>query len=126
MADEDFKGWRPGKFVVRHYRRGDLLDGEAFVLVPERDPAAIHALLAYASATPDPELALMLREWVGRITDNCDAPVPPVVDKLPSWVSALAGEVHEGHKSLEQALWSITRWMLAETTNTSHGGDNHE
>lgn len=122
MDDDDYKGWRPGKFVVRHYRRGDLLDGEAFVLVPERDPAAIHALHAYAAATPDPELALKLREWLGRITDQCDNTVPPVIDKLPSWVSALEAEVNDGTKTTTEAMWAISRWLLAETT--SQGGDN--
>lgn len=119
MSEE--RGWTPGKFVVRHYRRGDLLDGEAFVLVPERDPAAVHALRAYAGATPDPELASMLREWVGRVSGRCADPVPPVIDKLPSWVSALAADIDDGARTTEQALWTIARWTLAESTQ---GGDN--
>ena len=116
------RGWRPGKFVVRHYTRGDLLDGEAFVLVPERDPAAVHALLAYAAATPDPKLALKLREWVGSVSDRCDDPVPPVIDKLPSWVASLGHSVSNGKLGIEKALWTIAKWTLAETT--SQGGDN--
>jgi hypothetical protein len=122
MAD---RGWKKGKFVVKHYRRGDIMDGEAFVLVPERDPAAVHALRAYAEATPDPELALRLREWVGSLEGVCGENVPPTIDKLPSWVSTLATKVSDGHLDLRQALWLMSKYILAEQA-TTHGGDNHE
>lgn len=46
-------------------------DGEpqegCFVLKPESDPAARAALLAFADATDDEELAQDLREWVASI-----------------------------------------------------------
>lgn len=52
-------------------------DGEAvpngFVLEPESDPAAREALIRYADATDDHELAVDLRMWMD---DLCDRDVP--------------------------------------------------
>jgi hypothetical protein len=109
-------GWTNGKFVVKHYRRGDIMDGEAFVLVPERDPAAIVALLAYAKATPDPELSASLREWVGKIqgacTDGKGSGV--VIDKIPGWVLTLAEAVEAETMTVESALFRIAGYALLE------------
>lgn len=114
-------GWKTGKFVVKHYRRGDIMDGEAFVLVPERDPAAIVALRGYASATPDPELAASLREWLSRIEGSCSDGngVGEVVDKIPGWVLTLKEAVEQGTMSIEAALFRIARYALLEA---SEGG----
>ena len=109
-------GWTTGKFIVKHYRRGDIMDGEAFVLVPERDPAAIVALRAYATATPDPELAADLREWVNRVEGSCSDGngTGAVVDKIPGWVLSLGEEVSKGTMSMEAALFRIAGYALLE------------
>ena len=111
------KGWKPGKFVVKHYRRGDIMDGEAFVLVPERDPAAIVALRAYADTTPDPELALRLRKWADQIDGSCEmtaTAAPEVLDKLPSWIASLVAACEAGETTIDRSLWKLAHWMLAE------------
>ena len=109
-------GWTQGKFVVKHYRRGDIMDGEAFVLVPERDPAAIVALRAYAGATPDPELAASLREWVGRVEGSCSdgKGSGEVLDKIPGWVLSLAESVKADSMTVEAALFRIAGYALLE------------
>ena len=108
-------GWKPGKFVVKHYRRGDIMDGEAFVLVPERDPAAIVALRAYASATPDPELAKRLRTWAFAIDgDTADCNSVAIRDKVPSWVATLQDHVDSGTMTVQVALYRLAGWLLSE------------
>jgi len=103
------RGWKPDKFVVKHYRRGDLLDGEAFVLVPERDPAAVPAIVSYANATPDPELSARLLAW---LVDLGHAPAkvsPPTVDdRLPGWIATLADAVRDGTMAPEVALFRLS------------------
>ena len=103
-------GWKSGKFVVKHYRRGDLLDGEAFVLVPERDPAALQALSAYADATPDPKLSAELWDWIERCGGS-SRDKATIDDKLPSWVRTLADEVRGGDLSIEHALYRLARYV---------------
>lgn len=109
MADD--QGWKPGKFTIKHYRRGDLLDGEAFALVPSRDPAAIVALRAYARATPDLQLAAKLDEWVRDVVaDQGRTTIPDSPDAdtmMPSWVATLCSEVEAGNLSLRQALFRM-------------------
>jgi hypothetical protein len=104
----DDNGWTTDKFVVKHYRRGDLLDGEAFVLVPARDPAALVALRAYAEATPDGELETRLKAWA----DHCDggeSTKPTIDDKLPTRVASYASAVESGQMELTTALFRIAR-----------------
>lgn len=109
------KGWTPGKFVVKHYRRGDLLDGEAFVLVPERDPAALVALRAYVQATPDPELSTSLTAWIDLIDPAGAATQPTIDDKLPTLVATYAAEVEAGRMDITTALFRIATAMKATT-----------
>ena len=106
------KGWTTNKFVVKHYRRGDILDGEAFVLVPDRDPAAMSALEAYAKATPDPELAETLREWIREIGGSVSVTTN---DKIPSWVLSLSEAVRSGTMSVEAALYRIAGYATSDT-----------
>ena len=101
------KGWTPNKFVVKHYRRGDLLDGEAFVLVPERDPAALVALRAYVGATPDPELAEKLTAWANYIDPAGTTETPTIDDKLPTLVATFAEQVETGKMDVTTALFRI-------------------
>jgi hypothetical protein len=100
-------GWTPGKFVVKHYRRGDLLDGEAFVLVPERDPAALVALRAYIQATPDHELAERLGAWADYIDPDGATTQPTIDDKLPTLVATFADAVDTGTLDVTTALFRI-------------------
>tara|TARA_R110002126_G_scaffold4961_6_gene25930 strand:+ start:1714 stop:2070 length:357 start_codon:yes stop_codon:yes gene_type:complete len=105
------QGWQSGKFTIKHYRRGDLLDGEAFALVPERDPAALVALSAYAAATPDLALAAKLNAWVEEIArDQGMATIPTAPDPAtmgPSWVATLAAEVEREGIPIETALFRM-------------------
>lgn len=100
-------GWTPGKFVVKHYRRGDLLDGEAFVLVPERDPAALVAIRSYIQATPDHELAEKLTAWANHIDPAGTATQPTIDDKLPTLVATYADAVETGQMDVTTALFRI-------------------
>ena len=102
------QGWTSGKFVVKHYRRGDLLDGEAFVLVPARDPAALVALRAYAEATPADELAERLQAWANHCGDGEDR-TPTIDDKLPGLVASAAAAVESGQVELTTALFRLAR-----------------
>ena len=113
-------GWTTNKFVVKHYRRGDSLDGEAFGLVPDRDPAAVSALEAYAQATPDPELAKTLRVWIGKTGGSKSV---KTVDKLPSWVLSLSQEVKSGTLSVEAALFRIAGYAVEETIRSFHSSE---
>jgi hypothetical protein len=98
-------GWHAQKFIVRHWRRGDLLDGEAFVLVPDRDPAALAAIVTYATVTPDPALAGRLRAWIASIEGEPDvARTPTPDDRLPGWIATLADHVRDGTMTPETAM----------------------
>ena len=109
------RGWKPDKFVVRHYRRGDLLDGEAFVLVPERDPAAVPAIVSYANATPDPELATRLRDWLEGLGHAIPIPIAPTTDdRIPGWVASLADAVRAGTMDPEVALLRLASLVRHE------------
>lgn len=53
---------------------GTPLDGDCFVLRPDRDPAAVKALLAYAASTTNEELSSDIRVWLASIGADMDAP----------------------------------------------------
>ena len=108
-------GWETDKFVVRHHRRGDLLDGESFVLVPDRDPAAWPALRAYAAATSDIELAEYLLELVGEF-DGQGERVVVADDRIPGWIATLSDEVQAGRMSIATALSRIASLVKGEAT----------
>ncbi len=111
--------WQSEKFVVKHYRRGDLLDGEAFVLVPHRDPAALSALKHYAKQTPDQELAEALDQWVLSIEgDNKSFPDVTLQDKIPTWVVTLAAEVEAGNMDITTALYRIAGYAMERRANS--------
>jgi hypothetical protein len=99
-------GWAPRKFVVKHYRRGDLLDGEAFVLVPERDPAAVEAMQAYIQATPDIELRDRLSAWLDELGHGVVTQTT-TNDKIPSWIATLSELIKTGGMDPETALLRI-------------------
>lgn len=106
-------GWQSDKFIIKHYRRGDLLDGEAFVLVPRRDPAALSALKHYANQTPDQKLAEALGQWVLSIEgDNKSFPDIRIQDKIPTWVVSLAAEVEAGNMDIRTALYRIAGYAM--------------
>ena len=53
--------------VLRKYRHGSTLVEGAFVLLPEKDPAALVALQAYAGATQNATLRADIEEWISQI-----------------------------------------------------------
>lgn len=46
---------------------GTPLDGDCFVLRPDRDPAARAALAAYAASTENRQLASDINVWINRL-----------------------------------------------------------
>lgn len=107
--------------VVQHYARGQLSPDDYFVLVPDRDPAAVMACRAYAKATPDTLLAAELTSWCDRIEGVNAEPIGPVdMGVIYLWASVLAKEVHAGRMEIETALQRIAghtaAWMRDETT----------
>ena len=96
------------KFHVRHHKRGELDPEDYFVLVPDRDPAAVAAIRAYASATSDTMLAAELASWADRIegVDSAHASAE-VLTKVPVWTALLAEEVRTGRMDIETALQRI-------------------
>jgi len=113
------EGLVPRKFVVKHYRRGDMLDGEAFVLVPGRDPAAVAAIRAYAEATGDNALSLELLEWADDIEPaehrKHHADAVGVTERVPGWVTILTREVQMGRMTVECALTRIAGHAIHAT-----------
>ena len=120
-------GLEAGKFQVSHRERGSLSEGDYFVLVPKRDPAAVQALRAYAKATTDPVLARELRAWADMDDAHYDdrRPPPRVADdvfdthkRIPQrvavWVETLAGEVDADRMNIRTALQRIVGFVLHE------------
>lgn len=56
------------KFEVKSTNTGEIV-GDCFVLRPDRDPAAIEAILAYAQATENKQLQEDLIEWVHSLSE---------------------------------------------------------
>lgn len=54
------------KFEVKRANTGEVVNEECFVLIPSHDPVAKVAILAYADATDNKELAKDLRALVGK------------------------------------------------------------
>ena len=52
---------------------GTPLDGDCFVLRPDRDPAARAALAAYAATTENRQLASDINVWMSRIRMHMEA-----------------------------------------------------
>lgn len=79
-----------GKYIVRKTSDGTAVDN-CFVLRPEKDPAAITAIRAYAEATDNSTLATDLLQWVGEEK-------PLTLDELremvgePVWISEIGTE----------------------------------
>lgn len=105
---------RPGRYrkfpKVEHHVRGPLDPDECFVLMPERDPAAVAAMRAYAKESPDILLASELISWANRI-EGIESlhPVeePLILTRIRTWTAALTKEVKEGRMDIETALQRI-------------------
>ena len=85
-----YKGLK-AKYLVFKADTGERV-GNCFVLRPDKDPAALEAIRAYASATYNETLAEDIYNWVGK-----GEPVQEwisVDDKLPEVVS-----IHKGYRS---------------------------
>lgn len=59
-----------GKYILYKADTREEVTEDYFVLRPDRDPAAIFALLAYAEATDNKKLAKDLAEWVIALTSK--------------------------------------------------------
>jgi len=46
------------------FKNGELVRKRCFILIPENDPAACEALLAYAATTPNKQLCSDLIDWL--------------------------------------------------------------
>lgn len=74
------------KYIVQKAETGEAVE-DCFVLRPEKDPAAIAAIRAYAAATNNPALSADLLRWVGPLPNN-----PLTLDELkemdgePVWI----------------------------------------
>lgn len=97
-------------------KNGEPLDGSCFVLRPDRDPAAVEALRAYAAATPNKDLAQDIVRWVGdwesltlqqveEIIYGGESPAIWVHSNEISWVY---GAVLDGDEDGECAVWGIS------------------
>lgn len=51
---------------------GRRIDGDCFVMRPDRDEAAISALCEYADTTKNLQLAANIYEWLARLEANYD------------------------------------------------------
>lgn len=122
------RGLERGKFRVSHRTRGELDEGEAFVLVPERDPAALAAIRAYAVATPDAALAADLAAWAQRIDpepvheENREVTLR---SKVALWVATLAEEVRAGRMDVETALQRIAGHAFSAAATMVTVGSRH-
>ena len=64
-----------GKYTVYKNKDGSLVT-DCFVLRPTKDPAAVAAIMAYAAATDNAELAADIINWVGKPCCICPAGPP--------------------------------------------------
>lgn len=71
MNDQD-KGLYEKYLVFK--RNGDKVDGNCFILRPAKDPAARAALMAYAEATNNQQLATDIMVWLSSLPElaKCD------------------------------------------------------
>jgi len=67
IADYDGLKW---KYIVFKCDTGELVDG-CFVLRPDKDEAAIAALVAYAGATGNKQLAADILAWIDDLSGGC-------------------------------------------------------
>lgn len=77
-----------GKFDVTVHRTGAKIeDGKAFVLLPEKDEAAVWALARYADEVRKeaPELASDIHDWLHRIYEGKMCLLPPIPDWAQSF-----------------------------------------
>lgn len=59
------------KYTVIKNETGQPIDNFAFILVPEKDPAAVTALQAYAKATDNSALANDLEVYLDSLCGSC-------------------------------------------------------
>ncbi|MGW8822243.1 LexA family protein [Paenibacillus lautus] len=63
---------KPGlydKYTVINNETGQAIDGPCFVLRPDKDAAAIGALLQYAESTPNTDLAMDITRWLSGLEE---------------------------------------------------------
>lgn len=106
---------------------------DCFVLRPDKDPAAVEALRAYAQATPNRALAADIQAWVG-------PPQPLTLEQLrerdgqPVWISGinrwgivslrkLNGKEHEGEYRFTIGFCYGWEWLEDALGSTRHAYD---
>lgn len=67
--DDKNRGLYP-KYNVTKAETGEAIDGECFILRPDRDPAALVALAAYAVTTDNKELAADIKNWLQQLLNK--------------------------------------------------------
>lgn len=87
-----YKGLK-GKFLVFKSDTGEMIKN-CFVLRPDKDPAAVAALRAYAAATDNDTLATDIIEWVGEGSNE-----PLTLDELRKMLGEPVFIVDLVHKS---------------------------
>ena len=85
------------KFLVFKSDTGEMVEN-CFVLRPDKDPAAVEALRAYARATDNATLSADIVNWVGEGEERCWI---PVTERLP-----------EEHKSVVPGLGTVSKAVL--------------
>lgn len=52
------------KYIVLHADTGEPVEGDVFILRPDRDEAAWNAAMTYADWTPNTQLASEMYDWL--------------------------------------------------------------
>lgn len=111
---------------VIHHSRGQVPLGDYFVLVPAHDPAAVHALRAYADTTLDHALSDELTAWCDQIEDLQTIGDPPTRKAgrvILRWTAILAHRVRDGEMPVETALERIAGHALVLAKIKIHSKD---
>lgn len=100
-----------GKYIVRK-RSDNSIVTNCFVLRPDRDDAAIAAMLAYANATDDELLAQELREWA----EYEQGVKPPVtnadrIDDAIEAIDTLRSELQAANARCETLSKMVTQYQ---------------
>lgn len=109
-----YKGLK-GKFLVFKSDTGEMIKN-CFVLRPDKDPAAVAALRAYAEATDNDTLAADIIELVGAGEQEQQRWIP-VKERLPENIGLyLVIENHwlDGSPGIKIAKWNTADWFTAD------------
>lgn len=106
-----------GKYIILKADTNKKIDGDAFVLRPDRDPAAIAALRAYARATNNKALADDIIAWIGENHEVAsEAQSYREADGCPTETDVLRREWRKQNADLESVLSELYD-LTMETEN---------